>query len=92
MSAATIWEIAIKRSVNRGNMPCSGSEARRFFIEAGYLLLAITDEHVVAIENLASIHADPFDRIIIAQAFSEPLRLITHDETVAKYSDSILLV
>ncbi len=92
VSAATVWEIAIKHSINRGNMPCSGSEARRFFIEAGYLLLAITDEHTVAIESLASIHADPFDRIIVAQALSGHFRLITHDETVAKYSDSILLV
>ena len=92
VSAATIWEVAIKHSVNRGNMPCSGSEARRFFIDAGYSLLAITDEHVVAIENLAPIHADPFDRIIVAQALSESLRLITHDENVAKYSESIILV
>ena len=43
-------------------------------------------------EQLAPHHQDPFDRILIAQALTEPMRLLTHDETVASYSDTIILV
>jgi PIN domain nuclease of toxin-antitoxin system len=92
VSAATVWEVAIKHRLNRENMPCSGAAARRFFIEAGYQLLPITDQHAVATEDLPMIHADPFDRIIIAQALSESLTLLTHDAIVATYSDGILFV
>ncbi|MFM8331295.1 MAG: type II toxin-antitoxin system VapC family toxin [Candidatus Methylumidiphilus sp.] len=92
VSVATVWEIAIKHSVNRGNMPCSGYEARRFFMQAGYKLLAITDAHVVAVETLPPIHADPFDRILIAQAMTEHLHLITHDEAVVRYDGNIVRV
>ena len=38
------------------------------------------------------LHADPFDHMIVAQALVEPLRLIAHDETLARYSDTIILV
>ena len=92
VSAASVWEIAIKHSLNRGNMPVSGAEATRYFTEAGYTLLPVTAEHAAATENLPMHHADPFDRMLVAQAFIEPLRLITHDEMGAKYGDGVLLV
>ena len=46
--------------------------------------------HIVAVETLPKLHADPFDRILVAQALTTPLRLLTHDPTVARYSDSII--
>ncbi|MDK9716678.1 MAG: type II toxin-antitoxin system VapC family toxin [Trichlorobacter sp.] len=92
VSAASIWEISIKYSLGRTNMPVSGAEALGWFRESGYRLLAVSPEHAVAVEALAPLHADPFDRMLVAQALHEPLRLVTHDAQVARYSDTIIAV
>ena len=92
ISAASVWEIAIKHALGRQTIPISGEEARRYFAAAGYIALPITDRHAAATETLPPLHADPFDRILVAQALAEPLKLLTHDAMVARYSDSILLV
>ena len=92
VSAASVWEIAIKHGLGRENMPVSGAEAKRYFEEAGYTLLAISADHAAATETLPPIHADPFDRVLVAQAQTEPLKLVTHDATVARYGDGIVLV
>jgi len=92
VSAVSLWEIAIKRALGRGDMPVSAPEALGYFREAGYELLHITADHAVAVEALPLIHSDPFDRLLVAQALTEPLRLLTHDGNVARYSDSILRV
>lgn len=92
VSAASVWEIAIKHSLGRRRMPVSGIEANRYFTESGYVLLPITAEHAAATQTLPHLHADPFDRMLVAQALTEPLKLLTHDAIVGKYSDSILLV
>ena len=92
VSAASIWEISIKHALGRNNMPVSGADASRYFTEAGYILLPVSADHAAATETLPAIHADPFDRMLVAQALTEPLKLLTHDATVARYSDSILLV
>lgn len=90
ISAATVWEIAIKHSLGRGDMPVSSQDALYYFRESGYGFLPIEPEHAVAIEDLPEHHADPFDRILVAQALVEPMRLITHDAIVARYSDTII--
>jgi PIN domain nuclease of toxin-antitoxin system len=64
----------------------------RYFGESGYRLLALETEHVVAVEELAAHHQDPFDRILVAQALVEPMRLMTHDPAVARYSDTIIKI
>lgn len=95
VSAATIWEISIKHALGRGgpnSMPISGQAALDFFRDAGFDLLAITPAHTAAVETLRPLHADPFDRLLVAQALNVPLRLLTHDQRVAGYSDSIILV
>lgn len=92
VSAANVWEIAIKHSLGRGDMPVSGKNAMRYFQESGYRFLPVEAEHAVAVEELPAHHQDPFDRILVAQALIEPMRLITHDATVARYSDTIILV
>ena len=91
VSAAAIWEIAIKRSLNRGIL-VSSEEALNYFGLAGFTMLPILPRHATRVETLPPIHADPFDRLMVAQALSEPLRLLTHDRRVAAYSDSIMLV
>lgn len=90
ISAATIWEIAIKHSLGRGDMPISGQDALRYFRDAGYRFLPIEPEHAAAVEDLPAHHADPFDRILVAQALVEPMRLITRDAIVARYSHTII--
>ncbi len=92
ISAASIWEIAIKHSLGRGDMPISAQDARRYFSESGYRLLAIEAEHALAVEDLPTHHGDPFDRILVAQALMEPMRLMTHDAMVALYSDTIIKI
>lgn len=92
VSTASLWEIAIKHSLGRGAMPVSGEEALGYFRQAGYGILPIEPEHAVAVEQLASHHQDPFDRLLVAQALTEPMRLLTHDERVASYNDAIILV
>lgn len=90
ISAATVWEIAIKHSLGRGDMPVSSQDALRYFRESGYRFLPVEPEHAAAVEDLPAHHSDPFDRILVAQALVEPLRLITHDPAVARYSDTII--
>jgi PIN domain nuclease of toxin-antitoxin system len=92
VSAASLWEIAIKHGLGRGDMPISSAQALQAFSDAGYALLNIRPEHALAVELLASIHSDPFDRILVAQALTEPLTLVTCDAIVASYSSAILRV
>ncbi len=92
ISSASLWEIAIKHALGRGDMPISSAAAWRYFQLSGYQLLAIKAEHAVAVETLSAHHQDPFDRILIAQALIEPMRLVTHDALMAKYSDTIIYV
>jgi PIN domain nuclease of toxin-antitoxin system len=92
ISVASLWEIAIKHSLGRGDMPVSSLDAMRYFRESGYRFLAIEAEHAVAVEELPAHHQDPFDRILVAQALVEPMRLMSHDSLVALYSDTIIKV
>ncbi len=92
VSAANIWEIAIKHSLGRGDMPVSSQNAMGYFKESGYRFLAIDAEHAIAVEALPAHHQDPFDRMLVAQALVEPMRLMTHDPVVALYSDTIIKI
>jgi PIN domain nuclease of toxin-antitoxin system len=92
VSVANVWEIAIKHALGRGDMPVSSQDALRYFQESDYRLLPVEAEHVVAVEELPMHHQDQFDRILVAQALVEPMRLMTHDSLVALYSDTIIKV
>jgi PIN domain nuclease of toxin-antitoxin system len=92
VSAVSVWEIAIKYAVHkrRGAPPFSGAEALRYFRRAGYEFLSVTPEHAMATEALPLLHTDPFDRLLVAQALREPMRLVTADAILARYSDTII--
>ncbi len=93
VSAASLWEISIKRSLPRrrlGDISMSSAQAMTLFLQAGYGLLAISSDHAIAVEGLPPLHDDPFDRILVAQALCEPMRLVTHDNQVAAYSPSFV--
>ena len=91
-SAASVWEIAIKHRLGCGDMPVSGVDAAALFREAGYIELPVTAVHAAATETLPAHHNDPFDRVLIAQAVSEPLRLLTHDRQLVEYGDCVEFV
>lgn len=94
VSVVSIWEIAIKYPLARnghGEMPISGKEALGYFRGAGYALPSVSPEHVVLVEELPLLHADPFDRLLIAQALREPPGLITHDAKLVAYSDTVMV-
>ena len=92
VSVASVWEIAIKHALGRGDMPVSSQEAIGYFHESGYRFLAIEAEHAAAVEALPAHHQDPFDRLLVAQALVEPMRLMTHDPLVSLYSDTIIKI
>jgi PIN domain nuclease of toxin-antitoxin system len=88
-SAASLWEIAIKRSLGRADFRVEPRVLRRGLLDNGYLEISIAGEHVLATETLPPIHKDPFDRILIAQAMAEGVTLLTVDPLVAKYPGAI---
>lgn len=92
VSVASLWEISIKHSLGRGDMPVSGKDALGYFEQSGYRILPVEAEHVLAVAELPPHHQDPFDRLLVAQAFTEPLRLMTHDAQIQRYSDTIIAV
>lgn len=84
-SAASLWEIAIKRGLGRSDFQVDARVLRRGLLDNGYLELAITSEHAVFIDSLPLLHKDPFDRILVAQATVEGITLLTVDALVAQY-------
>lgn len=84
-SAASLWEITIKRGLGRSDFKVDPRLLRRGLLDNGYSELPIASEHAVAIDSLPPIHKDPFDRILVAQATVEGITLLTADELVAQY-------
>jgi PIN domain nuclease of toxin-antitoxin system len=89
VSAASIWEVAIKTSRTNPTLRVEPLTFRRALLQNGYLELPITSEHAVATQSLPPLHKDPFDRILIAQATVEGITLLTTDRQVAKYPGPI---
>jgi PIN domain nuclease of toxin-antitoxin system len=91
-SAASMWEIAIKRSLTRSDFLVEPRSLRRALIDNGYGELHITGEHAVTIDLLPPIHKDPFDRILVAQAMVEGITLVTSNPIVSKYPGPVQLI
>ncbi len=90
VSAASVWEIAIKATLGQ-------IEVDPFAIEAaiepsGFVELPITGKHAAQLSKLPLHHRDPFDRILVAQSLLEPMRLLTGDQVLAQYGEMVLLV
>jgi PIN domain nuclease of toxin-antitoxin system len=73
-------------------MPISGTEALDWFRRAGYDLLPIGPEHAAAVEQLPDHHRDPFDRLLVAQAQTEPLRPLSRNPLVIRYGAAVLAI
>lgn len=91
-SAANIWEIAIKASLQKENFQIDVRVLRRNLLDNGYIELPIESAHTVFIQSLPPIHKDPFDRILVAQATEEGITLLTADAIVAQYPGPIRYV
>jgi PIN domain nuclease of toxin-antitoxin system len=90
VSAASIWEVAIKARL--GKIEANPGELVSAIEASGFVELPVRAAHAAAVAGLAPHHNDPFDRILVAQALVEPLRLLTADSTLARYSDIVMLV
>ncbi|MCY1643714.1 type II toxin-antitoxin system VapC family toxin [Methylorubrum sp. SL192] len=88
-SIASLWEIAIKRSLGRPDFRIDSCILYRGLIENGYEELPVLGKHAVAVEGLPLIHKDPFDRLLVAQATVEGITLLTSDALVARYPGPI---
>jgi len=91
-SAASLWEVTIKRGLGRSDFQVDPRLLRRGLLDNGYGELPIVSDHVVATESLPRIHKDPFDRILVAQATVEGITLLTTDSVVAQYPGPIKAV
>ncbi len=90
----SLWEIAIKHALQRGTeaMPMSAADALRFFQIAGFDIRPVTTSHILTLEGLARHHDDPFDRMLVAMALTEPYRLLTHDKRLGVYGNTVMVV
>jgi PIN domain nuclease of toxin-antitoxin system len=84
-SVGSLWEVTIKSGLNRVDFKVDSRLLRRGLVENGYGELLITSQHVLAIAHLPTIHKDPFDRLLVAQAECEGALLLTMDDVVASY-------
>ncbi|MHC8318868.1 type II toxin-antitoxin system VapC family toxin [Pseudomonas sp. LB3P31] len=90
VSVASFWEMAIK--VGIGKLEVDLEEIRQYCLESGFIELPVTSEHAITVKDLDHHHRDPFDRLIVATAMSEPMKLLTADPVMAKYTDLAILV
>ena len=88
MSAAVVWEMVIKKSLGKLDIPYQLDEA---LARNRFPVLPITVSHALAVQTLPPLHRDPFDRILIAQSLCEGLTLITRDPSIIKYPISFLV-
>jgi PIN domain nuclease of toxin-antitoxin system len=90
VSSASIWEAAIKAKL--GKLDADVDALVAAIADSGFLELPVSAKHAAAVSRLPDVHNDPFDRLLIAQAVSEPLRFLTADDVLGQYSDLVELV
>lgn len=88
-SAASFWEITIKTSLRRHDFRVEPRVLRRALLDNGYVELPVTSEHAVSVDTLPSLHKDPFDRLLVAQALVEGITLLTADAHLARYTGPV---
>lgn len=84
-SLASIWEVAIKASLKRPDFTAQTAELHRALLDEGFAELPIQPAHIAQVATLPWLHRDPFDRMLLAQAKSEGLRLLTADAALERY-------
>lgn len=92
VSAVSFWEIAIKATLRRKDFRVDTAALIHAADAAGLKHLPFVAAHAVHVAQLPRHHPDPFDRALIAQAFLEPLTLLTHDAALARYGSAVRVV
>jgi len=87
VSSASIWEATIKYQL--GKLKVAPDRLLEAVAGSGFLELPISSRHAAAVAHLPLIHRDPFDRLLIAQAISEPLHFLTADDSLPQYSELV---
>lgn len=82
-SAVVVWEVAIKSALGRINVDVDEFEAALH--DNGFEALPVSLQHAARVAHLPKIHRDPFDRMLVAQASIEELRLVSHDRIFERY-------
>lgn len=90
VSSASIWEASIK--VGMGKLDVDVNALVAEIENSGFRELPVTARHAAMVMQLADVHRDPFDRILIAQALCEPLRFVTVDDVLQRYSELVIVV
>lgn len=90
VSAVSLWEAGIKVTLGKLKIDLAALEQR--LTDAGFLQLPVRWEHGVQVGALPMHHRDPFDRLLVAQAMCEPMRLLTCDRMLARYSELVTVV
>ncbi len=90
VSSASIWEVAIKARL--GKIEADADSLLAAIEASGFVELPVTGSHAALVARLPLHHADPFDRILVAQSITEPLRLVTADSALAPYGETVLLI
>ncbi len=90
VSIISFWEIALKKNLGKLSFSCSINEIENLCLKKNIKILPIKSSHLDELSNLAPIHNDPFDRLIIAQTIIENFTLITKDHVIPKYGISVL--
>ncbi len=88
-SAASLWEISIKAALRKEDFRIQPRLLRQGLLDNGYVELAVSSQHAVEIGSLPALHSDPFDRLLLAQAYSEGITLVTSDVQLAAYPGPI---
>jgi PIN domain nuclease of toxin-antitoxin system len=88
-SAASLWEVSIKRRLGRKDFKADPRILRRGLLDNGYAEIPIHSDHVVVLDALPAIHKDPFDRILVAQAVAEGIELVTTDSQMVQYGGHV---
>lgn len=91
-SMATLWEVAIKTSLDRPGFQVDPSSLREGLLTQGLRQIDIRAEHMAVVARLPWVHKDPFDRLLVAQSFVEGLTLLTSDRTLARYGRMVKVV
>jgi len=91
-SPASIWEIVIKMGLKRADFRVDPYILYSGLLDNGYDEITITTKHTLTVSTLPDIHKDPFDRIMLAQAISEGIPLLTSDAALSDYPAPIIIV
>ena len=91
-SPISLWEISIKHEKHPEQMTITSERAREIAIKMGFIELPVRSRHGVDIAKLPDLHNDPFDRMLITQARSDGLLLLSHDNKVIAYGEAVVRV